>query len=118
MRAISGASPGIALLAIIITSIEPRGNLEYADFAAGTSRPAPTVPWHCWAGTGQHPAAERPETHRIGENGNGRRIELLMLETISASLKPGCARNFCHSGSEPKLRHSFSRAARSSKVSM
>src|SRR6478752_7279596 len=50
----------------------------------------------------------------MGEKGSGRRMVLLMLDTISASLNPGCTRNFCHSGSAPKLRHRRSRAAKSS----
>jgi hypothetical protein len=55
---------------------------------------------------------------RMGENGRGRRIALVMLLTISASLSPGWARSFCHSGSAPKLRHRRSRDVRSSKASM
>ena len=60
----------------------------------------------------------RVRRQRIGENARGRRIELLMFDTISASLKPGWARSLCHSGSAPKSRQSLSREARSSNASM
>lgn len=51
---------------------------------------------------------------RISENASGRKMRLLMFETISASLSPGCARSFCHSASAPNAFHRRSRAARSS----
>src|SRR6476646_4438935 len=56
--------------------------------------------------------------HRMGENGKGRRMELLIFDTIRASARSGCERSFCHSGSRPKSPQSFSRAARLSNVNI
>jgi hypothetical protein len=53
-------------------------------------------------------------SYRMAENGSGCKITLLMLATISGSVRPCVVRSFFHSGSAPKSCHKRSRAARSS----
>ena len=110
---------------ILGPGVPPRGgestDPDRACRAGPTSSPAgakppiapPPEPPRSWLGEKGNRQTPR-RIYLTGENGSGRRMMLLMLETISASASPGCARSFCHSGSAPNAFHALSRPARSS----
>lgn len=91
----------------LLTETQPRLCMQQWRCGKREKRPA------------EHPCLSdaRPD-QRISEKGSGRSIDALMLETISASLTPGCELSFFHSGLDPNAPQIFSRAARLSKPTM